>query len=230
MSEVQTTPRLSLFQIEAELLGLIDAREDVLERIQAVPEGSDGFTEKLNGLAQEVATIDGLMHDYIKAEIKKVDGIAFHIKEFTARSEAKAKAAADLQRAADRDAETAKRIKSMVLEVMQEFGEKKLPGRLFTITRQGNGGVQALTIAQPDLIPFTHKRVIVKCSQPIWRLIRAYLERFWGDNADMTYDELFQRIEVEAEPDPAVIRRDLESQQGVPGCRLEERGEHIRIK
>ena len=58
----------------------------------------------------------------------------------------------------------AKRIKAMVLEVMQEFNEKKLPGRLFTITRQGNGGQQALTIAQPDLVPLVHKAITVELS------------------------------------------------------------------
>lgn len=210
----QITPRLSLFQIEAELLGLIDQREDALERMAAM--SPDELTASPE-IGQELSVVEGLIRDYLKREVKKVDGIAYAIKEFQARALAKTAAAKDLEMSAKRDAETVDRIKAMVLEVMQEFGEKKLPGRLFTITRQGNGGVQALNIAQPDLVP----------------------ERYIGVNVTLRLDEW--KILVEQcrptvlglpllEPYPRMIREALERGEGVMGCKLEERGEHIRIK
>lgn len=237
MSAVQTTtPRLSLFQIESELLGLIDQREDALERARA---GED--------VLDELAVIDGLILDYVKAEIKKVDGIAIHIKEYTARSEAKAKAASELQTSANRDAETAKRIKAMVLQVMQEFDEKKLPGKLFTITRQANGGVAPLVIAQPDLVPDRFQIVSVRMSLDEWKRVRGLLEK--------------KKVVCEAgrpEPNNGAVRAALESAdkqetalhleaagngwteeqlsaalskvERVPGARIEDRGEHVRIK
>lgn len=217
----QTTPRLSLFQIEAELLQLIDAREDALERMSMVDDSPPNASEEsclaAAGMAEEIATINGLIKQYIGREIRKVDGIAFAIKEHEARAVARVKAAEELKASADRDAETAKRIKAMVLEVMQEFGEKKLPGRLFTITRQGNGGVQALTIAQPDLVPLQAKCITIELSAWVWE---AFAEEFSGR----------YRVVAESHPDARFIRETIDRGIGVPGCKLEERGEHIRIK
>ncbi len=247
--------RLSLFQIESELLQLIDAREDVLERMAGM--SPDELTASPE-IGAELATIEGLIRDYVGREIRKVDGIATAIKEFQQRALVKTAAAKDLELSAKRDADTVERIKATVLQVLQEFGEKKLAGRLFTISRQGNGGVAPLVIAQPDLVPKELQRVTVTCSRPVWDLMRAYLNRFWGDHANITADDLFSTVRVESEPDPKGIREVLEAAQKqesalylesagkgwtdetlktvlskvqrVPGCRLEERGEHIRVK
>lgn len=237
MSALQTTtPRLSLFQIESELLGLIDQREDALERARA---GED--------VMDELSVVDGLIMAYVKAEVKKVDGIAYAVKEFESRSAVRAQEAAKLHAQANRDAETAKRIKAMVLQVMQEFNEKKLPGKLFTITRQANGGVAPLAIAQPDLIPDRFQFVSIRMSLEEWKKVRGLLEK--------------KKVVCEAgqpEPNNGAVRAALESAgkqesalhleaagkgwtedqlshalskvERVPGAHLEDRGEHIRIK
>lgn len=218
--ELQPTKRLSLFEIESDLLSLIDQREDALERLAMSHHPDSSSVENMPSvIEQELAVIDGLIRDYLKREVKKVDGCAFAIKEFEARAVAKYAESGRLHNAALRDEETAKRIKQMVLEVMQEFGEKKLPGRLFTISRQGNGGVQPLTIAQPDLVPLDKQRIKVEISakdEPrVWNLLmEAHVAFIMG----------------EAEPHNQLIREALERGEGVMGARLEERGEHIRIK
>lgn len=214
MSTVPTAPRLSLFQIEAELLQLIDQREEVLERMAAM--SPDELTASPE-IGQELSVVEGLIRDYLKREVRKVDSIAFACKEYEARAEARKAEAERMRASADRDAETAKRIKAMVLEVMQEFGEKKLPGRLFTITRQGNGGVHALTIAQPDLVPLEMKRCTVEL---VATAAQDFAEKFAGQ----------YRILEMAHPDAKDIRSALERGVGVMGCRLEPRGEHVRIK
>lgn len=214
MSELQTTPRLSLFRIESELLQLIDQREDALERMAAM--SPDQLTASPE-IGEEIAACEMLIKQYIKAEVKKVDGIAFAVKEYEARAVARSQEAARMKASADRDAETAKRIKSMVLEVMQEFGEKKIPGRLFTISRQGNGGLQALTIAQPDLVPLELKRVTVE--------LRASVAGDFAAQFEGQY-----RMLDNIHPDNQDIREALSRGEGVPGARLEERGEHVRIK
>ena len=214
MSEVQTTPRLSLFQIENEMLQLIDARVDVLERMAGM--SPDELTSSPE-IGTELATIDGLIRDYVSREVKKVDGCAFAIKEFEARAAARSQEAERMKASADRDAETAKRIKSMVLEVMQEFDEKKLPGRLFTITRQGNGGVQPLTISQPDLVPLSCKRVTVSIRG---ESVSDFARQFGGQ----------YRIIDDLHPDQKDIREALERGEGVMGARLEPRGEHLKIR
>jgi hypothetical protein len=214
MSNVQTTPRLSLFQIESELLQLIDARADVLERMETMSPDELTATPEIGA---ELATVEGLIRDYLKAEVRKVDGCAFAIKEYEARASARSQEAERMKASADRDAETAKRIKAMVLEVMQEFGEKKLSGRLFTISRQGNGGVQALTIAQPDLVPLEMKRCTIEL---LASAIEDFSEQFPGQ----------YRILQPVHPDPKDIREALERGEGVMGARLEDRVEHVRIR
>lgn len=215
MSELQTAPRLSLFQIEAELLGLIEAREDALERL-GIAVRTEDFTTR-EEIEEELVSIDALIKTYLKAEVKKVDGIAYAVKEFEARAAARSQEAERMKQSADRDAETAKRIKAMVLEVMQEFGEKKLPGRLFSISRQGNGGVQALTIVQPDLVPMSFQRITVEIGADVFR------------DFSIQFDGHYRAVGG-VHPDPKDIREALESGEGVMGARLEPRGEHIRIK
>jgi hypothetical protein len=210
--------RLSLFQIESELLGLIDQREDALERLAMSHHPDSSGVENMSSvIEEELAVIDGLIRDYLKREVKKVDGIAFAVKEYEARAVAQAEEAKQMIAKAEKNSETVKRIKQMVLEVMQEFGEKKLPGRLFTISRQGNGGVQPLTIAQPDLVPLEMKRVTVELKATV---VEDFAEQFAGQ----------YRVTRQAEPDAKDIRVALERGEGVMGARLEERGEHIRIK
>lgn len=217
MSTVSTAPRLSLFAIEAELLQLIDQREDVLERMAAM--SPDELTASPE-IGQELSVVEGLIRQYLHGHlVAKADSIGFAVKEYEARAEARKAEAERMRASADRDAETAKRIKAMVLEVMQEFGEKKLPGRLFTITRQGNGGLSPLLIAQPDLIPDRLKMVMVKMSLDAWQHMRKFFE-----GAQVA-------CEVSApEPNGSAIRGILERGEGVPGARIGDRGEHVRIR
>lgn len=217
MSDIQATPRLSLFQIEAELLQLIDARQDCMERCTAADAAEDTVTSE--ECDEELQTITTLIRDYVSREIQKVDGIAKAVKEYTARAKARKQAAEEMAASAARDSETVDRIKEMVLEVMQQFGEKKLPGRLFTITRQGNGGQQALTISQPDLVPDAFKRVLVSMPLMYWD---ALVEQRPG----LTHSATVKAVE----PNREAIRNQLEHGEGVMGCKLEDRGEHIRIE
>lgn len=227
MSTVPTAPRLSLFQIESELLQLIDQREDAMERLAVfTPQyldfsGEQGhYQDAINirdTIQQELFVVEGLIRDYLKREVRKVDSIAFAVKEYEARAEARKAEAERMRASADRDAETANRIKAMVLEVMQEFGEKKLPGRLFIITRQGNGGVQALKIGDRALIPLELQRCTVEL---VASAAHDFAEKFAGR----------YRILESAHPDSKDIREALERGEGVMGCRLEPRGEHVRIK
>lgn len=218
MSTLQSTPRLSLFEIESELLQLIDAREDALERLGVSMSNPEILWEKnyIPVIREELATIEGLIREYVKREIRKVDSTAYAIKEFEARAAARKTEAEKMLAAAERDAETVKRIKAMVLEVMQEFDEKKLPGRLFTIMRQGNGGVQALTIAQPDLVPNIFKTITVTMAWEDWQSFVELGGRFLSVDGPQPWTEK--------------IREALERGEGVMGARLEDRAEHIRIK
>lgn len=247
MSELQTTPRLSLFQIESELLQLIDQREDALER-HFEAKGLPAVLE----IEEELKTIEGLIRDYLKREVRKVDNIAYTVKEFEARAVAQAEEAKRMVAKAEKNSETVKRIKQMVLEVMQEFGEKKLPGRLFTITRQGNGGVQALTIAQPDLVPDHLRTVTVRMRGNDFKAVpndtRKSMEVVSDEPSNTPIRTILERAEIERKAimkeaeelakgaseaalysQKDYISKKLARLSGVPGARLEPRGEHLKI-
>ena len=215
-----TTPRLSLYAIEAELLGLIEQREDALERLAT--ESADNIshldTSLMMEIQMEIAVIDDMIRQYVRAEVKKVDGCAAAIKQYDTMAEVHLEESDRLRRLAEREQETADRIREMVITVMQEFGEKKLQGRINTLAVLGNGGVQPLTIAQPDLVPLDLKRLDVEISAKdeatVWNLLCEHHIPF---------------LMGEANPHNALIRERLQRGEGVPGCRLEERGVHLII-
>lgn len=232
-------PRLSLFQIETELLGLIEARADAQER-----RSQPGMQED-SGITEELATIDGLIRDYMKREVAKVDGIALTVKEFAARAKVHKEAAEELLAKARHEEETVERIKAMVLNVMQEVGEKKFQGRLYTLARHGNGGVRALTVAQPDLVPLERKCCTIELRADV---VGAFSEQFAGtyriveiahpdnqsirlilEEAERAESEIKKWAEAEKWT-PEQIATAMNMIERVPGCRLEERGEHLRIK
>jgi hypothetical protein len=221
MSEVQTTPRReTLFSIEAELLGLLDQRADALERLaMSWHPMSSGVENMPQVIEEEIAVIDGLIRDYVSREVKKVDNIAWAVKDLRAKSAAKKQQADELYAKSKADEETADCILQFSLEVLQQSGSKREEGKLFKLTRQGNGGAQALTIAQPDLVPDKFKRVRVVLSLAVWsELVKDYPELE------------YVTPKPETEPDNGAIRSALQDGEGVMGCRLEERAEHIRIK
>lgn len=215
---MDTLPRLSLFAIEAELLGLIEAREDALERMSQYAGQEDTYHTECDEIQGELETIDGLIRQYVKAEVKKVDSVAAAIKQYETMAEVHLKESDRLKKLAEREQETADRIREMVITVMDEFGEKKLQGSMNTLAVRGNSGVQPLTITQPDLVPLDLKRLYVEISAKdeatVWNLLcEKHIPFLMG----------------EANPHNALIRERLQRGEGVPGCRLEERGVHLRV-
>jgi len=212
-----STPRLSLFQIEAELLGLIEQREDALYRRELADEANDGTASE--ACDEELQTIHLLIDQYIRAEVKKVDSVAAAIKQYDTMAEVHLKESDRLRKLAEREQETADRVREMVITVMQEFKEKKLVGRTATLRTQGNGGKQPVTITQPDLVPAGFKSILLRLPVQLWSVLTSEQPGLVS----------MARV-IDIAPDKEAIRRALENKEGVPGCRLEERGVHLRIE
>ena len=193
---------LTLYNIAAELLDLHTLREEV----------------EAEGDAEAVKVIDGQLQEWIQGCLAtKADGIRGWLKHLAVQ-------AAEWQEEADRFTALAKkaredgdRLKTTVLYAMQLLEMKQVAGSKgdILLRRRGNGGVKSLVIAQPELVPWSHKKVIVTMSADDWREICP---------------EDTDGIKVETMPDNAEIRHTLERGEGVPGCRLEDRGEHLRVE
>lgn len=209
---LETTPlantparRRTLLDISQEIIALHDARQDAED----------------DGDAAAVAAIDQELQVYLKAELAhKVDSVRNFIREQEAAAEFYKKEAADLLLKAKRATETVERVKGFVLGIMQALNIPKYQGSLHWIRKQPNGGIKPLDIAQPDLVPDRYKLYNVRMTYAAYDFIRRLCA-----NADQA---LYVLDDAKTEPDPKAIRAALERGEGVPGCRLQERGEHIR--
>ena len=210
---------LSLFQIERELLELVDLRESLQEELaEGGPLPPDEQVARCKPILEALAEADKQIKFYLKREVSKVDGIANAIKQFEAVSAQSKEEADRLAVRAKSLQAVADSIRERVIEVMEDVGQKKLRGGLNTLTVSGNGGVQPLDIRQPDLIPEAYMRVTVQLPVTVWREL---LKTTAG------LSEVSK--EKEREPDNALIRGALNIPVGVPGCILKERGKHLRI-
>ncbi len=216
--------KMSLFQIESELLQLMEFAED--------PERTD----------EERAAADEQIKEYISREIRKVDNIRAYLRHAEVM-EAAAKAEYALQRSrAEAWKSRATRLKDRVLQIMQVIGEKKLEGKTGTLTVKGNGGLQPLVIRDETLIPPQYCKVMVTMSLARWLSIQQGLE-------DVTVvrcvdNDLVRRALSEPCPLCHGLKRVIvdevlvdpcnacggEGTRRVPGARLEPRGNSLIVK
>lgn len=254
--ELQRT-KLSLFQIESEIRGLVEQRCDAQERLDELEHAhsaapNEAIGEAIHAVRDEITVADGLIRAYIGKEVQKVDNIAHVLMDLEGRRFLHAQEASRLKMLADGEEATIKRIKEMVLLVMDEFMVPKLEGALHDLKAQGNGGVQALTIAQPDMVPdhlrtvtlrmraddFKAHSDVLRCvevlaNEPNGAAIRQILERAEPERKLVMEESAV--LEKDASEAALLscrfyIKRKLDKLPGVPGCRLEPRGRHIRVR
>ncbi len=221
---------LTLFKLEAELHDLVNLREQMEEQ------------------GEDTGPIDNAIADYIRREVRKVDGIRDYIKHAemiadAADAEAKAqKRRRDIARAA------IDRLKEFVKAVMIETETTRLDGAKGKITLQKNGGSTPVVINNDLLIPEYFYDYTGMISGAELDFVKTSIGDMW-----------FKRIfgEFLKTPNKDRIRKELETicetcggdglMQGnkyntvgclecngtgkrlVPGAHLGDRGQHVRI-
>lgn len=230
-------PRESLYVIEDSLQQLADTR--------AAAE-ADGDTEALK-------VIDQLEFNYLLQRGEKIDSYAglIHKREDTADlCEKEAARLLDRAKAARNDVA---RLKQTALTVMQQFDVKELSTPTNTIRRQKNGGLQPLEIALNAAgVPDEYLRVTVSLPLVQWRAMAAAFEDDPGmarvheqltkyPETERIREALKQRVKCPecnglgashnnsaASPCPRCGREGT-IPQTIPGTKLLERGEHVRV-
>lgn len=191
---------------------------DISQEIIALHEGRQDAED--DGDAARVAAIDQELQVYLKAELShKVDSVRNFIREQENAAEFYAEEARELLHKAKRSRETVERVKGFVLGIMQALNIPKYHGVTHWIRKQANGGIKPLEIAQPELVPAPFQRATVTMSVPLLRRILK----------DLTEVDCREVYKTTTELDPGAIRAALERGEGVPGCRLQERGEQLRM-
>lgn len=194
---------LSLYNIAEELLALKQLRDDA----------------EYEGDAEAIKVIDGQIQEWVKGCLAaKADGIRGYLRQLEEQR-------ATWKEESDRFARLAKqaeaqcdRLKAYVLDAMRLLDAKTISGSKgdVLLSRRGNGGVKPLVIAQPELVPDHFQRVVITMTLEQWGEI-------FGDPGIKVLDVGLP------EPATGLIRAELEAGRGVPGCRLEGRGEHVVI-
>lgn len=260
--------RLSLFAIKADLRGLVEQRCDALDRLgelQATAEtlpyqDRQTIIPEIAAVEEELVALDGLIRQYLTKELEKIDATAHCILDLTARAAVHRAEADRNYMIAKNEEATVARIKELVLIVMDEFGEKRMRGAIRDLLAKGNGGVQALTIAQPDMVPLGFKSHTLKVThEQANRIYKLALANIGMD--DIAEIVIASERNCEADPKPirailedaerkrraiiqqaeeategtdaergAWVQEQLKALPGVPGCRLEPRGKHLEVK
>ncbi len=197
------TPKMTLFGIETTLFDLLAEREEAINMNRVTP--TDEW----------VTDVDARIETYIKAELRKVDGIAKMLKEFEARALAAKEEAQRISRIADLWEARRERLKAITTETMIAAGKTELHGAVETLSlRKCPPSVE---IAQPELLPEEFEKVEITMSGASFAAFNAELHRsskYLGDYLDAH--------RTKRSPMKREIMEVFKAGGGVPGCRLVE--------
>jgi hypothetical protein len=195
-----------------EILALYDARDDA----------------EIEGDSAAIAKLDVQISQYLKvhlaAEVDSVRNLLCQLE---------AEAATHEQEAIHHQKEMAKRnaalarTKEFVLAVMRALNQKKYIGRLHYLRKQANGGINAMEVVQPGLVPEKLCRYTLQLTHAQYLLLQRAAGG--GEISDDQRDGLMYIVEdAKSEPDNAAIRAEFDRGVAVAGCRMLPKGEHLR--
>ena len=193
----------SLFEIDAELDGLLDEIEE-----QTAQGGEP---------AEEIVA---RFQQFCSAHGEKVDRIGRFLRRMEAREQfcrAEAARLCDRARAA---AGKVERTKNMVLYYLMSRDLKAIEGREFTLRAQKNSQ-DSVRITDDEALPLAYRKIDARVGGVLWETVLANLP-----------DELSKMLECsveESRPDTESIKATIQREEEVPGAEL-RRGWHLRIK
>jgi hypothetical protein len=208
MTTSHSSPSLSLYQIEAELVQLVRYREEVASDTEITPQEQQASLD----------AIDKQITAYVHREVAKVDGIAAYLRECETRAKVLRAEAQRLREQSDAWEDRGNRVEAVTLRVMQQTGATLLEGTNSTFKVKKNP--PSVDVAQPELVPAPYLRVAVTMSEDLFARITSHL--FGTDKGATLFAELIECKRSNPEPMKDAIKAELKQGVGVPGCRLKE--------
>ena len=193
----------SLFEIDAELDGLLDEIEE------QTAQGGES--------AQEIVT---RFQQFCSAHGEKVDRIGRFLRRMEAREQfcrAEAARLSDRARAASGKVE---RTKNMVLCYLMSRELKVIEGREFTLRAQKNSQ-DSVRITDEATLPAAYRKIDARIGGVLWETVLANLPDQLG--------KMLESAVEESRPDTDTIKAAIQHEEQVPGAEL-RRGWHLRIK
>jgi Siphovirus Gp157 len=218
-------PNLTLYQIETELLELVQLRDEIAEEVCVTPEA-------VNERDQTLAAIDLQVQEYLKREVQKVDNVAGFIRECTARAEIAKKEAERYMEIYRTWSHREKRVKDFAAEAIRQTVDERAitEATQGTVIKRLQGKRAQLklckspaSVAEPidmSLLPEEYQKVIATLPADLWnRAMKAAM------NAGIN----LSAVRATTEPMRGEIAARLKSGEPVPGVRLIEDNCHVRI-
>jgi hypothetical protein len=193
----------SLFEIDAELDGLLDEIEE------QTAQGGEPAGELVARFQQ-----------FCSAHGEKVDRIGRFLRRMEAREQfcrAEVVRLSDRARAASGKVE---RTKNMVLYYLMSRELKSIEGREFTLRAQKNSQ-DSVRITDEAALPVAFRKVDARIGGILWETVLANLPDELGKMLESTLEE--------SRPDTDTIKAAILCEEEVPGAEL-RRGWHLRIK
>ena len=190
----------SLFEIDAELDGLLDEIE----------EQNKEPSEELIARFQEFCSAHG----------EKVDRIGRFLRRMEAREQF---CRAEVVRLSDRARAAAgkvERTKNMVLYYLMSRELKAIEGREFTMRAQKNSQ-DSVRITDEEALPLAYRKIDARVGGVLWETVLA--------NLPDELSKMLECSVEESRPDTESIKATIQREEEVPGAEL-RRGWHLRIK
>jgi hypothetical protein len=193
----------SLFEIDAELDGLLDEIEE------QTAQGDEPAGELVARFQQ-----------FCAAHGEKVDRIGRFLRRMEAREQFCRAEAARLSDRARAAAGKVERMKNMVLYYLMSHDLKSIEGREFTLRAQKNSQ-DSVRINDEAALPVAFRKINARIGGLLWETVLANLPDELGTVLESTVEE--------SRPDMDSIKAAIQREEQVPGAEL-RRGWHLRIK
>jgi len=193
----------SLFEIDAELDGLLDEIEE------QTAQGGEPAGELVARFQQ-----------FCSAHGEKVDRIGRFLRQMEAREQFCRSEAARLSNRARATAGKVERTRNMVLYYLMSRNLKAIEGREFTLRAQKNSQ-DSVRITDEAALPVAFRKIDARIGGVLWETVLANLPDELGEMLESTLEE--------SRPDMDSIKAAILLEEQVPGAEL-RRGWHVRIK
>jgi hypothetical protein len=193
----------SLFEIDAELDGLLDEIEE------QTAQGGEPAEELVARFQQ-----------FCSAHDEKVDRIGRFLRRMEAREQFCRAEVARLSDRARAAAGKVERTKNMVLYYLMSRDFKAIEGREFTLRAQKNSQ-DSVRITNEAALPVSFRKIDVRIGGVLWETVLANLPEELGKMLESTVEE--------SRPDTDLIKAAIMHEEQIPWAEL-RRGWHLRIK
>jgi hypothetical protein len=202
-------PNLTLYGIETQLLELLNFRESIESDPDMTPQEQQ---ESLKACDESIA-------EYIRAEVKKCDGIARYLREFETRAATLKEEAARCTAMAKNWQKRYDSLEAMVIDIMQATKQTRIDGRHSVLQLKKNPASVDPNI-QINLVPEELLRRTVTMTEQVYQTLL---------NGPMGV-LLLTGTAKDCEPMKTEIAKRLKEGDGVPGCRLRTDGVRLEVK